>query len=44
MDFPLSGVEEDITFTDVTCKIGGGLDNEKTPMSEEALRRHNPMF
>ena len=44
MDFPLFGVEADIVLTDATREIGGGLDNGKTPMSEESLRRPTPMF
>ena len=37
-------VEADTMFMDASYEIGGGLDNGKTPMSEESLRIPTPML
>ena len=44
MDFPLSMIEVEIIFMDADCEIGGGFDNEKTPMREETFIRPIPIF
>ena len=46
-NFPLSmesWLEFDIMFMNATCAEGGGLCNEKTPMSKESFNNPTPMF
>ena len=46
-DFPLSReswLEDEIVFMDAVCDEGGGVCNEKKPMSEEYFNKPTPMF
>ena len=42
-NFPLSIKVIEIILIDVVCEAGGGLDNGKTPMSDESLISPTPM-
>ena len=44
IDFPFSMIKVEVVCMDAVCEVGGIFDNEKTPMSEESLRRPTPMF
>ena len=43
INFPLFIKVLEIILIDAVCEVGGGLDNGKTPMSDESLIRTTPM-